>query len=194
MIIETGGQINEKRSKELATSLNNMIYSIFMELSEEMSKNPTDQSIKTWQLEFDNGNTLYIEVEQTSNGIKKSVTFYDCDGEERETISLQDALNVNKYTKDIENQVQQAYKGKAFKCLYGYYTEQPIDKEIIIYDEHNNKERIKIIKSKLDGILPENSIRTVVTKEEALKIFKNSEEHDYSNISSFFQNHNIKGL
>jgi hypothetical protein len=122
MEINCGEKLSEKQAKELKVSLNYLIDNIIKCLKE----NPKKRGI--FRLTFDNEAIFQVEV--TPKGV-----FVEYDNkyhEKVEELSLQEALNINKYARDIEVMLS---KAKESYEIAGYFTEQNPFKMICIFGE-----------------------------------------------------------
>lgn len=120
MQIDFENKLGEKKSKLLLTSLNNMISQIISKVSKMEENN-------FFQINFDNGDMFYIG--------NNNISYVNIIGQELDIISLNTALNINKYVLDIQFKIKNIDKNNS---LIGCYTEQDLTKRIPVYGEHEN--------------------------------------------------------
>lgn len=130
MVIDCEEKLNEKQAKELLTSFNNLIRNI----ADTLRQSPA--SIKTFFILFDNKNEFNITIYNNYAYME----YIDIYGNTKEELSLQEVLNINKYSKDIENKLEQIKETGSFQ-LEAYFTEQDVNKMIPIFAENNVKLR-----------------------------------------------------
>lgn len=145
MIISAGGLLNEKQAKELKTSLTNMLKDFSRTLSSSLTVKKANAQIS---ITFDNHKSLIIRVARTGpNSIISDMQLMDKYGDLHSEMTLQDALNILKYTRNYEYMIQSFYKYKSINKtfpnnLIGCYTYQPLHKAIPIYNEMYPQNRI----------------------------------------------------
>lgn len=122
MKIDCENKLSEKKAKELSTSLNYLVNNIIDVL---LKKNVEKGSFK---IKFDNDSVFSIITFKE----KVFVSYVDKYQKKKEMLSLQDALNINKYARDIEYQLLQIDNNHVIKA---FYTEQNIEKLIAIFAE-----------------------------------------------------------
>ena len=133
MIIDCEYKLTEIQAKELKTSLNYLVNNILSFLK----KKEYNYYKNKFSIIFNNKNVFSIILIKNEFVQLSYINIY---GEDNESISLQDALNINKYALDIENHI--LYDN--LDSFEAYYTEQNIDKIIPIFTERNKKLRIII--------------------------------------------------
>lgn len=137
LTIQTQG-LTDQQASELKNSLNYMLNAIKNGLFEQARK--TKESIR-FKIQFDNDS--YFEFLKDPNMKQMYLIYSNKDGIVTNTLSLQEALNLNKYTLNIQARL----KANNFEPLEAYFTEQSINKFIAIYDEHNKEERHSLHKN-----------------------------------------------
>lgn len=159
MIIDCENKLTDKQIKELKTSLNLMINNIVKYLKKK--QNNVDKTV--FNIVFNNGDKFSIIC---LNKYFNKVSYINKYGEEQDIIPLQSALNINKYVKDIENNIKIHRNNLSF---IAYYTEQPIDKIIPLYAKDNTSLRkelyyknycqyVDIVKSRNNFLIDEKDI------------------------------------
>lgn len=93
-----------------------------------------------FKISFDNGSTLQAMAFTTKGNQYFNIEFLDRNGMPCEEISLQEALNLNKYALDIKSRLNSISKSSNF-TFHAFFTEQSIKKKIPIYAEYNKEER-----------------------------------------------------
>lgn len=144
MTVNIERAFGEKKSKELVESLNNIVNNIVLVLYDSLPNHSS--CAQQWSLFFDNGNTLSIEVGYHKGEYYKTTDFFDPAGISKQDVSLQEALNINKYSKALEKMVDEYYKSEDFNAptnKLGRFTYQPLDKDLAIFNENNISERNK---------------------------------------------------
>ena len=117
MQIDFQNELGEKTAKLLISSLNNMVSQVIKNLD----------NYNMFDIVFDNEERFSIN--------KNGIMYFDSLGYEADIISLNTALNINKYVLDIQNKIKNIDKNNS---LIGCYTEQDLAKRIPIYGEHEN--------------------------------------------------------
>lgn len=120
------------KSKELITSLNYMLNAIKNKMVE---LNKSYNNILQFQVSYDNGS--YFEFLTHPNSNQLFIIYSNEFGVQTNELSLQEALNLNKYALEIQTKM----RNNNLKEYQVYYTEQNINKFIAIYNEHNKEER-----------------------------------------------------
>lgn len=108
MKIDCENKLSEKKAKELSTSLNYLVNNIINVL---LKKNVERGSFK---IKFDNDSVFSIITFKE----KVFVSYVDKYQKKKEMLSLQDALNINKYARDIEYHLLQIYILLMQQALY----------------------------------------------------------------------------
>ena len=145
MLIDAEGLLNEKQANELKTSLTNMLKDFSRVLSSSLSVHKTRTELS---IMFDNHKSLMLRVSRTGpDSYLSDMQLMDKYGELHSEMSLQDALNILKYTRNYENMIKSFYKIKSVNKTFpthltGCYTAQSLDKLIPIYNEMNPQDRI----------------------------------------------------
>lgn len=135
--IDIDEELSAKQAKELSVSLNLFIKSTEKILLSECYKN---KGLAQFKIEFDNGNKFRIIAQIDSWGkIQTYVEYENRRGQLLSEISLQDALNINKYVREFEMMIK--HNDINNQTFRGYYTEQDINKKIAIYNKNDVKQR-----------------------------------------------------
>lgn len=130
MVIDCEKKLNEKQAKELKSSLNYMIDNLLQQKGERFS----------FSIQFDNGSVFAVGRLNKKNYI----VLQDVYGDIQYKISLQEALNINKYALDIQNKLTEITINPEYK-FKGFITEQYVDKLLPIFAEKEIKLRAKNI-------------------------------------------------
>lgn len=132
MKIDIENKLNEKQTKELLTSIKRLFYTTIR----IFSNNLNNKQEKELSVEFDNGDAFIINLaKENDNNIILKCGFYDCYGEIIEKIPLQHILNLNKYSLEIKQQLENGINNIN---LQAYYTEQKLS-NFPIFDSKNKK-------------------------------------------------------
>jgi hypothetical protein len=143
LTINFENKLSEKNAKLLSSSINQMISAISEELKQQIDDISTTNE---FIIHFDNGNTFRITVFIQDEFIYSSCKYENNYGERQETISLQDALNINKYARDIEILLSKLQPNYTFEA---YYTEQPLNRLLPVFRE---REKLTIQKTDYSNI------------------------------------------
>lgn len=138
--INIENKLNEKRSKELKYSINEMINTVINKFYKKICSEKIDNSSYHFEMEFDNNNSFYIDLIYTNKELIVDYGYIDYKGEHKNVISLQEALNINKYSKDIEYNLDKFLQNNEHR-FYGCFTTQNIDTKIPIFNENDAKNR-----------------------------------------------------
>ncbi len=130
MVIDCEKKLNEKQAKELKSSLNYMIDNLLQQKGERFS----------FSIQFDNGSVFAVGRLNKKNYI----VLQDVYGDIQHKISLQEALNINKYALDIQNKLAEITINPEYE-FKGFITEQYVDKLLPIFAEKEIKLRAKNI-------------------------------------------------
>ena len=109
LTIDTQNMLDEKRAKELKTSLNEFIATIIKAFNDKILQSDIDKIEYSFKLEFDNENLFYITSLKNNNSIISEYGYIDRYGNYKDTLTLQEALNINKYIKDIEFNIKKIF-------------------------------------------------------------------------------------
>ena len=135
--IDVENLLSAKQAKELSVSLNLFVNATKKQL---IQKCKGEFLYSQFKVEYDNGDVFRIFAQTDTIGKTQSFVEYEKrTGELMQVISLQDALNINKYVRDFEQIVK--HRDINDNVFRGYYTEQSIDKKIAIYNESDAQQR-----------------------------------------------------
>lgn len=148
MKVDVENKLSEKRSKQLATSLNRMLRDFLKTFKDIKQYENSNINIK-----FDNNEIFSFGIiYENNNNIVCGYSYFNKYGEKQEEIPLQAALNIIKYTREIENMFKTNLKDNT---LEAYFTEQSIDKIPIFKEKEKDLER-KIVNEPIEKIEVEN--------------------------------------
>lgn len=148
MKVDVENKLSEKRSKQLATSLNRMLRDFLKTFKDIKQYENSNINIK-----FDNNEIFSFGIiYENNNNIVCGYSDINKYGEKQEEIPLQAALNIIKYTREIENMFKTNLKDNT---LEAYFTEQSIDKIPIFKEKEKDLER-KIVNEPIEKIEVEN--------------------------------------
>ena len=142
--IDMEGRLGEKRAKELVSSLEYMLNSVAQVLKERATQT---NDVCSFKISFDNGKSLQMMAFSNKENTYLNMEFFDEYCIPREEISLQEALNLNKYALDIKTRLDSIARSENF-TLSAYYTEQSIERKFPIYAEHNKEDRQSVNSTK----------------------------------------------
>ena len=119
--IDIQNSLNEKKNKELVSSMKRLIAFTFYNFEHNIL---SDKENKKLIIEFNNGDTFTISSTLLNGKYINSYSYQDNCDNNLKTIPLQAALNINKYSGDIEARL----KNKDDIMIEACYTEQSLDK------------------------------------------------------------------
>ena len=126
MKINMNNEIGEKDTKQVISSFKRLVRYILYTFSQDL----LDKKDKSLEITFDNNEQFYVGIAFTDNKdeIIAGYTYFDAYGNELEEISLQQILNINKYSLNIQNMLKE--DNRNYK-INAYFTEQtPFDIKI----------------------------------------------------------------
>lgn len=96
MKINMNNEIGEKDTKQVISSFKRLVRYVLYTLSQDL----LDKKDKSLEIAFDNNEQFYVGIAFTDNKdeIIAGYTYFDAYGNELEEISLQQILNINKYS------------------------------------------------------------------------------------------------
>lgn len=148
MKVDVENKLSEKRSKQLATSLNRMLRDFLKTFKDIKQYENSNINIKFNNNEIFSFGIIY----ENNNNIVCGYSYINKYGEKQEEIPLQAALNIIKYTREIENMFKTNLKDNT---LEAYFTEQSIDKIPIFKEKEKDLER-KTVNEPIEKIEVEN--------------------------------------
>lgn len=129
--IDFENKFGEKQAKDLTTSFIRMLSDVSNKLEILCENNKKDYY---FTISFDNNSSLTILTYIDNNKIKTEINYTDCYANKLEMITLQDALNINKYVLEIQGLIKKNFNNENYN-FKAFYTEQPIDKIFPMYKE-----------------------------------------------------------
>lgn len=96
MKINMNNEIGEKDTKQVISSFKRLVRYVLYTFSQDL----LDKKDKSLEIAFDNNEQFYVGIAFTDNKdeIIAGYTYFDAYGNELEEISLQQILNINKYS------------------------------------------------------------------------------------------------
>lgn len=139
MKININNEIGEKDTKQVISSFKRLVRYILYTFSQDL----LDKKDKSLEITFDNNEQFYVGIAFTDNKdeIIAGYTYFDAYGNELEEISLQQILNINKYSLNIQNMLKEDnYNYK----INAYFTEQtPFDIKIFKENDVGLEQKLK---------------------------------------------------
>lgn len=139
MKINMNNEIGEKDTKQVISSFKRLVRYILYTFSQDL----LDKKDKSLEITFDNNEQFYVGITFTDNKdeIIAGYTYFDAYGNELEEISLQQILNINKYSLNIQNMLKE--DNHNYK-INAYFTEQtPFDIKIFKENDVGLEQRLK---------------------------------------------------
>ncbi len=140
IVIDIEHKLDEKKSKELLYSINQMITYTFKTLHEKALQEKLFDDFLGLKLHFDNKNEFYISTICNGKSFNDDFGYLDKRGQYKDSLTLQEALNINKYALDIEFKLKQSLD-QPQTVIDTYYTEQNIDARLPIFNEDDVRAR-----------------------------------------------------
>lgn len=139
MKINMNNEIGEKDTKQVISSFKRLVRYVLYTFSQDL----LDKKDKSLEITFDNNEQFYVGITFTDNKdeIIAGYTYFDAYGNELEEISLQQILNINKYSLNIQNMLKE--DNHNYK-INAYFTEQtPFDIKIFKENDVGLEQRLK---------------------------------------------------
>ncbi len=156
LTIDVEHLLDEKRSKELIYSLNELIRTVIKRYTDKINGDKDKHGRYRLELKFDNGNTFYISALFTPKEIKTDYGYITQFEGYKDCLSLQEALNINKYALNIEFRLNQ-FLNQPRATIEAYYTEQNIGARLPIFNEDDTRARfIKPGTEPCEYVIPTN--------------------------------------
>jgi hypothetical protein len=142
-------KLSEKNAKVLKTSLNLLIDKVGEKLKNCLTSN---NDMCKFSIDFNNKESFIIRVyvdQKDNDNILIQCAYFDAYNKRLNTISLNQALNINKYVANIQNQLNYIKDDTSFQ---GCFTQVSLSQTIAIFAEHNIDDRFSSYINQIDEI------------------------------------------